>query len=77
MELAFLTAPRSGSVLFNGQDPNAQKGRFASMRRPREVAVLVQNAEDNFARTVADDVAFVFDIAICDRSRCVSELTPR
>jgi len=59
MELAFLTASRNGSVLFNGQDPNAQKGRYASMRRPREVAVLVQNAEEQlFARTVADDVAF-------------------
>ena len=59
LELAFLARPREGEVLFHGQNP-LQRGRARQPgRRPREVTMLVQNAEDQlFAKTVFDDVAF-------------------
>lgn len=57
LELAFLGRPEEGEVLFHGQNP-MNRTRF-STQRPREVTLLVQNAEDQlFARTVYDDVAF-------------------
>jgi energy-coupling factor transport system ATP-binding protein len=57
-ELAFLARPLSGEVLFHGRNP-LQRKRAAGNQRPREVTMLVQNAEDQlFARTVFDDVAF-------------------
>lgn len=59
LELAFLRRPESGLVLFNGANPLARKHSFQPLARPREVTMLVQNAEDQlFARTVFDDVAF-------------------
>lgn len=57
LELAFLARPHEGEVLFHGVDP--MRGRRARSGRPREVTMLVQNAEDQlFARNVFDDVAF-------------------
>ncbi|MGI8826410.1 MAG: ATP-binding cassette domain-containing protein [Chloroflexota bacterium] len=59
LELAFLERPSSGDVLFHGSNPLAKRGAFKKAKRPHEVTVLVQNAEDQlFARTVFDDVAF-------------------
>lgn len=59
MELAFLSRPRQGEVLYNGSNPLARTRGLTGRDRPREVALLVQNAEDQlFARTVFDDVAF-------------------
>jgi energy-coupling factor transport system ATP-binding protein len=60
LELAFLDRPEDGQVLFHGTDPRAgSRGVAATRQRPREVTMLVQNAEDQlFARTVFDDVAF-------------------
>jgi energy-coupling factor transport system ATP-binding protein len=59
LELAFLRRPTEGEVLFHGRNPMRQRHRFDMPRRPREVTLLVQNAEDQlFARTVFDDVAF-------------------
>ncbi|MDQ2744398.1 MAG: energy-coupling factor ABC transporter ATP-binding protein [Chloroflexota bacterium] len=58
LELAFLAKPEEGEVLFHGVNP-LKKKRASEMRRPREVTLLVQNAEDQlFAQTVFDDVAF-------------------
>jgi energy-coupling factor transport system ATP-binding protein len=59
-ELAFLSRPEEGEVLFHGVNPMPGRRRLASTRdRPRQVTLLVQNAEDQlFARTVFDDVAF-------------------
>jgi energy-coupling factor transport system ATP-binding protein len=57
LELAFLAHPEEGAVLFHGVDPIQGKRSLAT--RPRQVTMLVQNAEDQlFARTVFDDVAF-------------------
>ena len=57
LELAFLARPEEGQVLFHGVDP--LQGKRSMANRPREVTMLVQNAEDQlFARTVFDDVAF-------------------
>jgi energy-coupling factor transport system ATP-binding protein len=57
LELAFLVRPEEGEVLFHGKNPMSGRGRM--QERPREVTLLVQNAEDQlFARTVFDDVAF-------------------
>jgi energy-coupling factor transporter ATP-binding protein EcfA2 len=54
LELAYLVAPRDGEVLFHGIKP---VGR--NRRRPKEITMLVQNAEDQlFAKNVFDDVAF-------------------
>lgn len=59
LELAFLARPRDGQVLFHGADPMARRNALEASQRPREVTLLVQNAEDQlFARTVFDDVAF-------------------
>jgi energy-coupling factor transport system ATP-binding protein len=59
LELAFLTRPAEGEVLFQGVDPNRRRSRLEPAQRPREVTLLVQNAEDQlFARSVFDDVAF-------------------
>jgi energy-coupling factor transport system ATP-binding protein len=59
LELAFLMRPEQGEVLFHGVNPLARKSRFEPTQRPREVTLLVQNAEDQlFAKTVFDDVAF-------------------
>ena len=59
LELAFLQPPQHGQVLLRGIDPLGQRSGLGRARRPREVTVLVQNAEDQlFARTVFDDVAF-------------------
>jgi energy-coupling factor transporter ATP-binding protein EcfA2 len=59
LELAFLRRPESGVVLFQGENPLARKRSLQPLSRPREVTMLVQNAEDQlFARTVFDDVAF-------------------
>jgi energy-coupling factor transporter ATP-binding protein EcfA2 len=59
LELAFLRRPESGVVLLEGQNPLARKRSLKPLSRPREVTMLVQNAEDQlFARTVFDDVAF-------------------
>lgn len=59
LELAFLSRPTEGEVLFHGRNPMQQRHRFDMPHRPREVTLLVQNAEDQlFARTVFDDVAF-------------------
>lgn len=59
LELAFLRRPAAGEVLFHGKDPTRHRRFLESGQRPREVTLLVQNAEDQlFARTVADDVAF-------------------
>jgi energy-coupling factor transport system ATP-binding protein len=59
LELAFLRRPESGVVLFQGENPLARKRTLQPLSRPREVTMLVQNAEDQlFARTVFDDVAF-------------------
>jgi energy-coupling factor transporter ATP-binding protein EcfA2 len=59
LELAFLRRPETGVVLFEGENPLARKRSMQPLRRPREVTMLVQNAEDQlFARTVFDDVAF-------------------
>jgi len=59
LELAFLARPRESQVLFHGVDPMIRRALFHPARRPREVTMLVQNAEDQlFARTVFDDVAF-------------------
>jgi energy-coupling factor transporter ATP-binding protein EcfA2 len=58
-ELALLRRPEEGTVLFHGADPMARRGVFGSGRRPHEVTLLVQNAEDQlFAKTVLDDVSF-------------------
>lgn len=57
LELAFLVRPEEGEVLFRGRNPMTKRNRL--QERPREVTLLVQNAEDQlFARTVFDDVAF-------------------
>lgn len=57
LELAFLARPEGGDVLFHGVNPTHGKRSLAN--RPREVTMLVQNAEDQlFARSVFDDVAF-------------------
>lgn len=57
LELAFLIRPQEGEVLFKGKNPMTKRNRLGE--RPREVTMLVQNAEDQlFARTVFDDVAF-------------------
>jgi energy-coupling factor transporter ATP-binding protein EcfA2 len=57
LELAFLIRPEEGEVLFHGKSPLTRRRRMDE--RPREVTLLVQNAEDQlFARTVFDDVAF-------------------
>jgi energy-coupling factor transporter ATP-binding protein EcfA2 len=57
LELGFLARPVEGEVLFHGKNP--MQGRRSWAHRPREVTMLVQNAEDQlFARTVYDDVAF-------------------
>lgn len=59
LELAFLARPENGEVLLHGTNPVAKRRRFEPAHRPREVTLLVQNAEDQlFARTVFDDVAF-------------------
>jgi energy-coupling factor transport system ATP-binding protein len=59
LELAFLQRPQEGVVLLNGDNPLAHKRLLQPLARPREVTMLVQNAEDQlFARTVYDDVAF-------------------
>lgn len=59
LELAFLQPAVRGDVLLRGVNPLAKRGAFGRAHRPREVTVLVQNAEDQlFARTVFDDVAF-------------------
>jgi energy-coupling factor transport system ATP-binding protein len=60
LEIAFLARPEEGEVLFHGMNPLAGGRRMSSARqRPRDVTMLVQNAEDQlFARTVFDDVAF-------------------
>ncbi|MDQ2743167.1 MAG: energy-coupling factor ABC transporter ATP-binding protein [Chloroflexota bacterium] len=58
-ELAFLRRPQSGEVLFHGANPMTRRHPFQMPHRPREVTMLVQNAEDQlFAKTVFDDVAF-------------------
>lgn len=57
LELAFLVRPEEGEVLFRGTNPMTKRNRLG--QRPRDVTLLVQNAEDQlFARTVFDDVAF-------------------
>ena len=57
-ELAFLSKPSEGEVLFHGENPLSRRPA-GTARRPREIALLVQNAEDQlFAPTVFDDVAF-------------------
>jgi energy-coupling factor transporter ATP-binding protein EcfA2 len=59
LELAFLSRPAAGEVLFRGENPMPRLHRLQMPKRPREVTMLVQNAEDQlFARTVFDDVAF-------------------
>ncbi|HEX8917493.1 MAG TPA: ATP-binding cassette domain-containing protein [Chloroflexota bacterium] len=59
LELAFLSRPEEGEVLFHGVNPATRRNRLETPRRPREVTLLVQNAEDQlFARSVFDDVAF-------------------
>ena len=59
LELAFLARPLEGEVLFHGREPQARRSLLEPPHRPREVTLLVQNAEDQlFARTVFDDVAF-------------------
>lgn len=59
LELAFLRRPESGDVLFHGANPMKRRNPFQPAARPREVTLLVQNAEDQlFAKTVFDDVAF-------------------
>jgi energy-coupling factor transport system ATP-binding protein len=59
LELAFLRRPEEGQVLYRGADPLARKSFGERSQRPKEVTLLVQNAEDQlFARTVFDDVAF-------------------
>lgn len=59
LELAFLARPREGEVLFHGKNPMSRSNPFSPGNRPREVTLLVQNAEDQlFARDVFDDVAF-------------------
>jgi energy-coupling factor transporter ATP-binding protein EcfA2 len=60
LELAFLMKPNDGEVLFRGRNPmGGSRRRARASQRPREVTLLVQNAEDQlFARTVFDDVAF-------------------
>ncbi|MGH2448909.1 MAG: ATP-binding cassette domain-containing protein [Chloroflexota bacterium] len=53
LELAFLGRPEEGEVLFRGEHGH----RLSS--RPKEIALLVQNAEEQlFARTLFDDIAF-------------------
>ena len=59
LELALLARPEEGTVLLRGVDPMARHSFLEPAQRPREVTMLVQNAEDQlFARTVFDDVAF-------------------
>jgi energy-coupling factor transporter ATP-binding protein EcfA2 len=59
LELAFLRRPETGKILFHGEDPMTRRHSFQPMQRPRDVTMLVQNAEDQlFAKTVFDDVAF-------------------
>src|SRR5690242_5482506 len=59
LELAFLARPVEGEVLFHGKAVMGRKRSLERTQRPREVTLLVQNAEDQlFARTVFDDVAF-------------------
>lgn len=59
LEIAFLRRPEAGKILFHGEDPMTRQHPFQPMQRPRDVTMLVQNAEDQlFAKTVFDDVAF-------------------
>ncbi|GAC1321511.1 MAG: energy-coupling factor transporter ATPase [Chloroflexota bacterium] len=59
LELAFLQRPENGEVLLRGNSPLVKRRGFGMQHRPRDVTVLVQNAEEQlFARTVYDDVAF-------------------
>jgi len=59
LEMAFLARPQEGEVLLNGSNPMARRSRFDMRKRPHDVTMLVQNAEDQlFARTVFDDIAF-------------------
>lgn len=59
LELAFLQRPESGEVHLRGVNRLAKRASLGMQPRPREVTVLVQNAEEQlFARTVYDDVAF-------------------
>lgn len=59
LELAFLARPREGEVLFHGRNPLAEKRLLEPLHRPKEVTLLVQDAEAQlFARTVFDDVSF-------------------
>jgi energy-coupling factor transport system ATP-binding protein len=59
LELSLLSKPERGEVLFQGENPLARKRTLDPTPHPREVTLLVQNAEDQlFARTVFDDVAF-------------------
>jgi len=59
LELAFLARPREGEVLLHGKPGLPKRSMPGANQRPREVTMLVQNAEDQlFARTVFDDVAF-------------------
>jgi energy-coupling factor transport system ATP-binding protein len=58
-ELAFLAKPIEGQVLFHGRNPLAERRLLEPLHRPKEVTMLVQDAEAQlFARTVFDDVAF-------------------
>lgn len=59
LELAFLARPTDGEVLLDGVNPIVRRRALEMPQRPRDVTLLVQNAEDQlFARTVFDDVAF-------------------
>jgi energy-coupling factor transport system ATP-binding protein len=59
LELAFLRLPTDGTTLFRGENPMDRRSRLQPLPRPREVTMLVQNAEDQlFAKTVYEDVAF-------------------
>jgi energy-coupling factor transport system ATP-binding protein len=58
-ELAFLRRPEEGVVLFHGKNPMERRSFLEPAPRPKEVTLLVQNAEDQlFAKTVFDDVSF-------------------
>jgi energy-coupling factor transport system ATP-binding protein len=59
LELAFLARPQEGEVLFHGRNPLAEKRLLEPLQRPKEITMLVQDAEAQlFARTVYDDVSF-------------------